>query len=608
PRDEMESGDSEAKPQIMPSRSSSRNASERTSALNASAEAFSPQQLAVFQPNIVNMSLTAAENPCFMPHNYTKDSENLVTSGPAPTASYTDGLASYPDFHVKGEVDQDMMGIRPAHRLEFEKLTLGLSLEIEQLKQELKSIRSANGNGSANETGVGDVVEELLDSSNGDCQENTGSAEVDEPDLEAVVGKKIIAFLRLTKDVPFLHRLYGKSNYSVWRESILSIAEATECVHIIEEGQKVSPFTDANTYLWEQQNDWLYDLIWDSIGSQAMESVTQPKKHSAYLLWNQLETSFRRPLEEERRAIFHSLYPSQKSSDREYIKRFQEARRKLEKLGFPVPDWLLYDILYENVSSSSRNTIHENIALKHEELPKSMPQILDIDTLIDELVACLPPERNVVITTISNTDNRTHPPSATAQLTPSASSGNGSGNITSASVSRTVSNDNVVNTRSSSKKNKERKSQSSNMNNNNNNTTTTTTSSSSSRKEEQVIQQLVAKCEFCFRRGHVVTDCYLKNPELAPERWRRTNQRSVDLTKQKVVQQRQQQPQRESQVHAQQTQSQTFGRGRQKGNNTASISGSSKARTASPSPVNADMNQSIQAIARQFYQQMDDEV
>ncbi|EEH40759.1 hypothetical protein PAAG_02735 [Paracoccidioides lutzii Pb01] len=571
----------------MPSRSSSRNASERTSALNASAEAFSPQQLAVFQPNIVNMSLPAAESACFIPHDYTKDSEDIVTIGPPP----------------EGEVDQDMMGIRPAHRLEFEKLTLGLSLEIEQLKQELKSIRSLNGNGGANETGVGDVVEELPDSSNGDCQESTGSAEAEEPDLEAVVGKKIIAFLRLTKNVPFSHRLYGKSNYSVWRESILSIAEATECAHVIEEGQKISPFTDANTYLWEQQNDWLYNLIWDSIGSQAMESVTQPKKHSAYLLWNQLETSFRRPLEEERRAIFHSLYSSQKSSDREYIKRFQEARRKLEKLGFPVPGWLLYDILYENVSSGSRNTIHENIALKHEEMPKSMPQILDIDTLIDELVACLPPERNVVITSISNSDNRTHPPSATAPLTPSASTGNGSGNITSASVSSTVSNDNIVNTRSSSKKNKERKSQSSNLNNNN--TTTTTTSS---RKEEQVIQQVVAKCEFCFRRGHVVTDCYLKNPDLAPERWRRANQRSVDLTKQKVVQQRQQQPQRESQVHVQHTQSQTFGRGRQKGNNTTSVSGSSIARTASPSPVNADMNQSIQAIARQFYQQMDDEV
>ncbi|PGH30361.1 hypothetical protein GX50_06880 [[Emmonsia] crescens] len=594
----------------MPSRSSSKT-TERASAMNAAAAAFSPTALTVFQPANSNMSIAGSDAADFAPNEYVNDGEDVMTLSTCPEpfeftrVEPTNGEIERDVFQIQNEA----MGLHAAHRLEVEKLTLGLSLEIEQLKQELNTIRSLNGNGNGNRNAVGEGGEEPPACAEKDNQDTNGSIEeAEKPDAEAVVGKKIIAFLRLTKDVPYPHRLYGKSNYSIWRESILSIAEATGCNYIIDDGQKFCPFIDENTYLWDQQNDWLYDLIWDSIGSQAMESVTQPKRHSAYLLWNQLESTFRRPLEEERRSIFHSLYPSQKISDREYIKKFQEARKKLEKLGFPVPDWLLYDILYESVSSSSRNTIHANFKLKQEETPKSVPQTLDIDTLIDELVACLPPDGNIVISTISNSDSNTDLSPITSPSTPytAVSSGVGSASADNINNNDTVSTHSGT-TRSSSKNKKENSQQSSNPNNTNDNNTIIRNGSSDRRDENpEPFSQPGAECEFCRRRNHTQSGCFIKNPELAPEGWRLQRQRIAELSHQKVVEQRQKQNQN-SAPRAPQPHSNTRGRGRQKGNNYNNNS-SSKSGTGSQSPANVNMSQSIQSIARQFYEQMDNEV
>ncbi|PGG99395.1 hypothetical protein GX51_06328 [Blastomyces parvus] len=610
----------------MPSRSSSRNTSERHPVLNAAAAAFSPTQPTFLQPANTDMPIVDSGGGDFVHNEYVEDSEDMTLIKPDTLAAYGPGFAAFPEFQMieqrASQMQKETLFLHSAHRLEVEKLTLSLSLEIEQLKQELNSIRESNGkrNGSENTNTADERSGESPPCAGNEKQDVSGNIEeTEKPDAEAVVGKKIIAFLRLTKDIPYPHRLYGKDNYASWRESILSIAESTECNHIIEEGEKFSPFTDENTYLWEQQNDWLYDLIWDSIGSQAMESVTQPKKHSAYLLWNQLESTFRRPLEEERRSIFQSLYPSQKMSDREYIKQFQEARRKLEKLGFPVPDWLLYDILYEGVSSTSQDTIHANFKSKQEETPKLVPQTLDIDIVIDELVACLPPEGNTVIYTSSPGDSNTDLSRGPLPLTPYNAK---SGEIVSVVANR-GSNDDVSThsgtthsgtTKSSSKKKNENNRQQSSSQKNASSNETITSRDSSRRREERRQAQTQAqtrsdpsvKCEYCTRQGHTPSICWIKNPELASERWRRQNQPTIEFFRQKANREQRQQN-RNSPALAQQEQSKNRGRTGQRGDNQNNNS-NSKTGTSSPSPTKINMSQSIQAIARQFYEQMDNEV
>ncbi|EEH08092.1 hypothetical protein HCBG_03381 [Histoplasma capsulatum G186AR] len=608
----------------MPRRSSSKSTSERASALNAAAATFSPTQLSVVQPVGIDMPDASSDGADFVPAEYVKEGEDILT---------VDGLAADAETYVpfsgfqlrREEIEWEAFQIQKAklelhstHRLEVEKVTLGLSLEIERLKQELNAIRNSN-NGNGNGNGNGNENRNAVGGGNGEPlayaeKENQGDIDNDEeaekPDGEAVVGKKIIAFLRLTKDVPYPHRLYGKNNYSSWRESILSIAETTGCSHIIDDGQKCSPFTDENTYLWDQQNDWLYDLIWNSLSSRAMESVTHPKRRSAYLLWNQLESTFRQPLEEERRSIFHSLYLSHQTSDREYIKQFQEARRKLEKLGFPVPDWLLYDILYESVSSTSQNIIRTNFILKQEETPKSVPQTLDIDILIDELVACLPQEGNVVIiSTISSDDSNTDLSSTTSPVTPSTTI---TGRIRSTFTNNASSdgdNTHSLTAGSHSKKKNGNNGQPSSNTNYTNSMETTSNDSSGSKDERhpthiQSRPDPTAKCTFCARSGHVASVCFLKHPELAPERWRRQNQQAIEF-RQKEVRGRQLRN-RPSAGHSQQDQSKN--RGRDHNNNTNNNKKNSKPVSASPSRSNNDVSQGMKAIASQFYEEMDNEV
>ncbi|OAX77398.1 hypothetical protein ACJ72_08304 [Emergomyces africanus] len=601
----------------MSSRSSSRNTSERASALNAAAASFSPTQLATPQPASFDMSAAGSDAAGFAPDDYIKGVEDITMLNP-------DALAALSGFQLgKEEIEREVLqfqretvGFHAAHRLEVQKLTLGLSLEVERLKQELNAIRNSNANGdgcgNGNENGVdknavGECGRESSACAEKENQDIDDSFEGDEnPDVEAVVSKKIIAFLRLKKDAPYPHRLYGKSNYSSWRESILSIAENTGCHHIIENGQKVSPFADENSYLWDLQNDWLYDLIWDSIDTRAMESVTPPKRHSAFLLWNHLESAFRRPLEEERRSLFHSLYPSEETSDREYIKKFQEVRRKLEKIGFPVPDWLLYDILFESVSHSSRKTIHANFTLKQEETPKSVPQTLDIDTLIDELVSCLPPEGNIVVSTISNSDGNTDSSPATLPPTPSTAISRGTGST--GGADNVNDNDNVSThsgPTSSSKKKSGNSQQWPNQNNTDDNETTISNSSRNFKDELSEPRSRSSQvCDFCYRRGHKESGCFIKYPELAPEHWRRQNLKSIEFIRQKVTQPKKQQLRNESSVPREpRASSLTRGQSRQTRNNNDN----SKLEAGSSRHDRINVSQSIQAIARQFYEQMEND-
>jgi len=95
-------------------------------------------------------------------------------------------------------------------------------------------------------------------------------------DPDSAIGKQITIFLHQVKLVSDPIQLTGSSNYTSWKESILSQARTVKCHHILEK-KEVAAFIDTNNkILWKCVNDWLFDLIWDSISLQAKLHIEAP--------------------------------------------------------------------------------------------------------------------------------------------------------------------------------------------------------------------------------------------------------------------------------------------------------------------------------------------
>jgi len=88
--------------------------------------------------------------------------------------------------------------------------------------------------------------------------------------------------------------------------------------------------------------------------------IENPQHRIAYTLWTTLETAFQRPLEEERRDLwceFIALNAKDLDGDREFIKKFQNTRMKLTKIGSPLNESFLMDHLYIGVSKRYKDFI-----------------------------------------------------------------------------------------------------------------------------------------------------------------------------------------------------------------------------------------------------------
>ena len=64
-------------------------------------------------------------------------------------------------------------------------------------------------------------------------------------DPDSTIGKQITIFLCQAKLVSDPIQLTGSSNYTSWKESILSRARTVKCHHILEK-KEVAAFTDIN--------------------------------------------------------------------------------------------------------------------------------------------------------------------------------------------------------------------------------------------------------------------------------------------------------------------------------------------------------------------------
>jgi hypothetical protein len=209
-------------------------------------------------------------------------------------------------------------------------------------------------------------------------------------DPDSAIGKQITIFLRKAKLISDPIQLLGSSNYTAWKEFILSRAKTLKCHYLLEEKETTSP-TDTAKVLWEYINDWLYDLMWNSISPQAKLRLETPTDRIAYNLWMQAGTKFQRPIEEQRRQLFRDLAyltPKNCKDVREYLHKFQDLRMQLARLNHTVPDWVLLDILYGNITKVHRDFIQ--LKTEQQRTSNFEPVNLDIDTLISEITSRLP--------------------------------------------------------------------------------------------------------------------------------------------------------------------------------------------------------------------------
>jgi hypothetical protein len=212
-------------------------------------------------------------------------------------------------------------------------------------------------------------------------------------DPDSAIGKQITIFLRQAKLVSEPIQLTGSSNYAAWKESILSRTKAVKCHYILEEKETAPPTQTDGKILWECVNDWLYDLMWNSISPQAKLQIETPRDRIAYNLWLEAGTKFQRPIEEQRRYIYRELIfltPKKCNNLREYLHKFQDFRMQLAKLNYPLADWELTDILYGNITKVHRDFLQLKIESKRTSNFEAVD--LDIDTVINEIISRLPKE------------------------------------------------------------------------------------------------------------------------------------------------------------------------------------------------------------------------
>src|SRR6266496_4475099 len=212
-------------------------------------------------------------------------------------------------------------------------------------------------------------------------------------DPDSAIGKQITVFLRQAKLVSEPIQLTGSSNYTAWKESILSRTKAVKYHYILEEKETAPPTQTDGKILWECVNDWLYDLMWNSISPQAKLQIETPRDRIAYNLWLKIRTKFQHPIEKQQCHIYRKLVfliPKKCNSVREYLHKFQDFRMQLAKLNYPVADWQLIDILYGNITKVHRDFLQLKIESKRTSNFEAVD--LDIDTVINEIISRLPKE------------------------------------------------------------------------------------------------------------------------------------------------------------------------------------------------------------------------
>ncbi|EFE44565.1 hypothetical protein TRV_00658 [Trichophyton verrucosum HKI 0517] len=198
---------------------------------------------------------------------------------------------------------------------------------------------------------------------------------------EVPVEDTITAFRSRASLVARAKVLHMAKKFPDWKDRVFEQAKAATCLPILEDGQEVCPpDSQVHPKLWEVQNEWLYDFMYESIGPQFKDEIFEPPNRSAYLLWRQIESYCSLVNEDDRRYLIQKLMTINAKNDFDYISTFYRYYSKIRKLGFIIPDWMAQDLLYLRVSERAREMIQNEIDAARN--AKDGPLTLSVDKMV----------------------------------------------------------------------------------------------------------------------------------------------------------------------------------------------------------------------------------
>ncbi|EFQ99760.1 hypothetical protein MGYG_02773 [Nannizzia gypsea CBS 118893] len=198
---------------------------------------------------------------------------------------------------------------------------------------------------------------------------------------EVPVEDTITAFRSRASLVARAKVLHMAKKFPEWKDRVFEQAKAATCLPILEEGQETCPVgSSVHPKLWEVQNEWLYDFMYESIGPQFKEEIFEPPNRSAYILWRQIESYCSLVNEDDRRYLIQKLMTINAKNDFDYISTFYRYYAKIRKLDFIIPDWMAQDLLYLRVSERAREMIQSEIDAARN--AKDGPLTLSVDKMV----------------------------------------------------------------------------------------------------------------------------------------------------------------------------------------------------------------------------------
>ncbi|OAS99259.1 uncharacterized protein BDCG_16046 [Blastomyces dermatitidis ER-3] len=217
-----------------------------------------------------------------------------------------------------------------------------------------------------------------------------------EPDSR--VGKAISQFKEDVKNTMRPNSLTGTSNYTTWSIFMKSKLVDAQCWYMIEKRQTQNPLQRDDEWapFWDARNRWLYTFISNSLGAGVRPCFSKyDENRIAYTLWNAIEKEYsvlKTQLRREAVLEFMSLGGTQVTNLHTFFDKFRSAITKLEMLDASPSDAWIFDTFYSVLPNNWRNYVQKKI----EEIQdsKSTAVVLDVDLLMEEIRSRLDPPKD----------------------------------------------------------------------------------------------------------------------------------------------------------------------------------------------------------------------
>ncbi|KAG5305345.1 hypothetical protein I7I50_05710 [Histoplasma capsulatum G186AR] len=148
--------------------------------------------------------------------------------------------------------------------------------------------------------------------------------------------------------------LKSASDYPIWKEEILLAIKQSHTEDILTTKPLENASKDMKRY-WEERNSWLYNLIWSSVSVEAKSLFTIPQDSlDSSALWKVIEASFSERVEIRRVRLskeFNDITAATYGgSSRSFIERLLAIRVEYIRLGYDVPNFILFDKLLNGLT------------------------------------------------------------------------------------------------------------------------------------------------------------------------------------------------------------------------------------------------------------------